>query len=178
MHFAHFWLRLVCSAEYFPQHHSLFVIVIVDWWIGEVDDDGVVIQKCMPKSENWKRLFKMPFSSQKYQTNAIPYMRRCQIRVQFESGARTKFLATLFQPMTSMSDYQSVPWSHSFQNMYNTHMCKMHLIAEKWGFSKKIYLNFMKNCKVLLEYFTLGHFISTFMNTNHKVSYMNGFVLT
>ena len=36
------------------------------------------------------------------------YMRRCQIRVQFESGARTKFLATLFQPMTSMSDYQSV----------------------------------------------------------------------
>ena len=60
-----------------------------------------------------------------------PLTRRCQIRVQFDSGARTKFLATLFQPMTSMSDYQSVPWSHSFQNMYNTHMCKMHLIVEK-----------------------------------------------
>ena len=59
------------------------------------------------------------------------YMRRCQIGVQFESRARTKFLATLFQPMTSMSDYQSVPWSHSFQKMYNTHMCKMHLIVEK-----------------------------------------------
>ena len=104
--------------------------------------------------------------------------RRCQIRVQFESGAKTKFLAALFQPITSISDYQSVPWSHSFQNMYNTHMCKMHLIVEKRGFSKKIYLNFMKNCKVLLEWFTLGHFISTFMNTNHTVLYMNGFVLT
>ena len=32
-------------------------------------------------------------------------------------------------------------------------------------------------CKVLLECFTLGHFISTFTNTNHKVSYMNGNVL-
>ena len=30
-------------------------------------------------------------------------MRRCQIRVHFEYGARTKFLAALFQPMTSMS---------------------------------------------------------------------------
>ena len=60
-----------------------------------------------------------------------PPTRRCQIRVQFESGARTKFLAALFQPMTSMSDYQSVPWSHSFQKMYNTHMCKRHLIVEK-----------------------------------------------
>ena len=109
--------------------------------------------------------------------NIIKDMRRCQIRVQFESGARTKFLAALFQPMTSMSDYQSVPWSHSFQNMYNTHMFKMHLIVEKWGFSKKIYLNFIKNCKVLLECYTLGHCINTFMNTNHKLSYMNGFVL-
>ena len=70
------------------------------------------------------------------QPNSRPYiiklnclhMRRCQIRVQFESGARKKFLAPLFQPMTSMSDYQSVPWSHSFQKMYNTHMCKRHLI--------------------------------------------------
>ena len=105
------------------------------------------------------------------------YMRRCQIRVQFKSGARTKFLAPLFQPMTSMSDYQSFPWSHSFQKMYNTHMCKRHLIVEKWGLSKKIYLNFIKNCKVLLECFTLGHFINTFMKTNYKVSYMNGFVL-
>ena len=110
--------------------------------------------------------------------NAIYNRRRCQIRVQFESGARTKFLAALFQTITSISDYQSVPWSHSFQNMYNTHMCKMHLIVEKRGFSKKIYLNFMKNCKVLLECFTLGNFISTIMNTNHKVSYINENVLT
>ena len=106
------------------------------------------------------------------------YMRRCQIRVQFESGARTKFLAALFQPMTSMSDYQSVPWSHSFQKMYNTHMCKRHLIVEKWGFSKKIYLNFIKKCKVLLECFTLRHFFSMFMNTNLIVSSMNRNVLT
>ena len=103
--------------------------------------------------------------------------RRCQIKVQFECRAKTKFLAALFQPITPISVYQSVPWSHSFQKMYNTHMCKRHLIVEKWGFSKKIYLNFIKNCKVLLECFTLGHFISTFMNTNHKVSYMNGNVL-
>ena len=34
-----------------------------------------------------------------------------------------------------------------------------------------------KNCKVLLECYTLGHFINTFMKTNYKVSYMNGFVL-
>ena len=50
------------------------------------------------------------------------HKRRCQIKVQFESGAKTKFLAALFQPKKSISHYQSVPWSHSFQNMYNTHM--------------------------------------------------------
>ena len=55
----------------------------------------------------------------------------CQIKVQFESGAKIKFLAALFYPMTSISDYQSVPWCHRFQNMYNTHMCKMHLKVEK-----------------------------------------------
>ena len=58
-------------------------------------------------------------------------MRRCQIKVQFESGAKKKFLAALFQPTTSISDYQSVPWSQSFQNIYNTHMCKMYLTVEK-----------------------------------------------
>ena len=74
-------------------------------------------------------------------------MRRCQIEVQFESGARTKFLVALFQPMTSISDHKSVPWFHSFQNMYNTHMCKMNTEVEKLGFSKKIYLVLMKKCK-------------------------------
>ena len=59
-------------------------------------------------------------------------MRRCQIKVQFESGVKTKFLAPIFQSMTSISDYQSIPRSHSFQNMYNTYMCKMHLKGEKW----------------------------------------------
>ena len=58
-------------------------------------------------------------------------MRRCQIKVQFECKAKTKFLAALFQPITSISDYQSVPWSPSFQNMYNTHMYKMYLKVEK-----------------------------------------------
>ena len=57
-------------------------------------------------------------------------------------------------------------------------MCKMHLKVEKWGFSKKIYLNFIKKCKVLLECFTLRHFFSTFMNTNLIVSSMNRNVLT
>ena len=61
--------------------------------------------------------------------------KRCQIKVQFESGAKKKILAALFQPTTSISDYQSVPWSHCFQNIYNTHMCKMYLTVEKWGFS-------------------------------------------
>ena len=65
----------------------------------------------------------------------LKHMRRCEIKVQFESGAKKKFLAVVFQPMTTISDYQSVPWSHSFQNMYNTHMCKMQLTVEKWGFS-------------------------------------------
>ena len=58
-------------------------------------------------------------------------MRRCQIKVQFESGAKKKFLTALFQPTTSLSDYQSVPWSHSFQNIYNTYMCKIYLTLEK-----------------------------------------------
>ncbi len=57
--------------------------------------------------------------------------RRCQIKVQFECGVKTKFLAPIFQSMTSISDYQSIPRSHSFQNMYNTYMCKMHLKGEK-----------------------------------------------
>ena len=59
------------------------------------------------------------------------HMRRCEIKVRFESGAKKKFLAVVFQPMTTISDYQSVPWSDSFQNIYNTHMCKMHLTVEK-----------------------------------------------
>ena len=59
------------------------------------------------------------------------HMRRCQIKVQFECGVKTKFLATSFQSMTFISDYQSIPRSHSFQNMYNTYMCKMHLKGEK-----------------------------------------------
>ena len=105
-------------------------------------------------------------------------MRRCQIEVQFESGARTKFLVALFQPMTSISDHKSVPWFHSFQNMYNTHMCKMNTEVEKLGFSKKIYLVLMKKCKKKLVCFTWAHFFSTFMNINHKVSYINGNVLT
>ena len=65
-------------------------------------------------------------------SNSQPwYMRRCQIKVQFESGVKTKFLAPIFQSMTSISDYQSIPRSHSFQNMYNTYLCKMHLKGEK-----------------------------------------------
>ena len=106
------------------------------------------------------------------------HMRRCQIEVQFESGAKIKFLESSFQSVISISNYQSVPWTHSFQKMHNTYMGKIHLKVEKWGLTKKIYLNFMKNCKVLLQCFTLGHFISTIMNTNHKVSFINENVLT
>jgi len=106
------------------------------------------------------------------------FRRRCQIEVQFESGAKIKFLESSFQSVISISNYQSVPWTHSFQKMHNTYMGKIHLKVEKWGLNKKIYLNFMKNCKVLLQCFTLGHFISTIMNTNHKVSYINENVLT
>ena len=86
-------------------------------------------------------------------------MIRCQIRVQFECAARIKFLAVFSQPMTSISDYQSVPWCHRFQNMYNTHMCKMHLKVEKWGFSKKIYLNedWIMICE-FFKIFELEHF--------------------
>ena len=61
--------------------------------------------------------------------------RRCQIKVQFESGGKTKFPAALFQPMTPISHFQSVPWSHSFQNMYNNHICKMYLDVEKLVFT-------------------------------------------
>ena len=87
--------------------------------------------------------------------------RRCQIEVQFESGARTKFLVALFQPMTSISDHKSVPWFHSFQNMYNTHMCKMNTEVEKLGFSKKIYLVLMKKCKKKNSYL---HFNPLFLH--------------
>ena len=108
---------------------------------------------------------------------ACLHKRRCQIKVQFESGAKTKFLLALFQPMTPISHHQSVPWSHSFQNMYNTHICKMYLDIEKWGFSNKIFIISMKNCKNKLVCFTLVHFFSTFMNTKHKVLYINVKVL-
>ena len=54
-----------------------------------------------------------------------------QITVQFEFRAKIKFLAALFHPLTSISDQQSVPWSNSFQNMYNTYMCKINLEVEK-----------------------------------------------
>ena len=86
-------------------------------------------------------------------------MIRCQIRVQFECAAKMKFLAVFSQPMTSISDYQSVPWCHRFQNMYNAHMCKMHLKVEKWGFSKKIYLNedWIMICE-FFKIFELEHF--------------------
>ena len=47
-------------------------------------------------------------------------MRRYQIRVKLECGAKIKFLAASFQPMTLMSNYQSAPWTRSFQNMYTT----------------------------------------------------------
>ena len=56
-------------------------------------------------------------------------------------------------------------------------MGKIQLKVEKWGLGKKIYLIFIKISKVLLDFFTLGRFISTFMNTSHRVSYMNGKVL-
>ena len=39
-------------------------------------------------------------------------MRRCQIKIQLESGAKIKFLAALFQPMTLISNYKSVPQTH------------------------------------------------------------------
>ena len=86
-------------------------------------------------------------------------MIRCQIRVQFECAAKIKFLAVFSQHMTSISDYQSVPWCHRFQNIYNTHMCKMHLKVEKWGFSKKIYLNedWIMICE-FFKIFELEHF--------------------
>ena len=31
------------------------------------------------------------------------YMRRCQIKVQFDSGAKIKFMESLFKPMTSQN---------------------------------------------------------------------------
>ena len=37
------------------------------------------------------------------------YMRRCQIKVQFECALKTKFLESSFQPMTLISSYQSIP---------------------------------------------------------------------
>ena len=69
--------------------------------------------------------------AKKKQHSSVRTTRRCQIKAQFESGVKTKFLAPIFQSMTSISDYQSIPRSHSFQNMYNTYMCKMHLKGEK-----------------------------------------------
>ena len=65
-----------------------------------------------------------------------------QIKVLLEFRAKIKFQAALSHPMTSISDQQSVPWSNSFQNMYNTYMCKINLEVEKWGFSEKFYLIF------------------------------------
>ena len=64
-------------------------------------------------------------------TFPFAHMRRCQIKVQFKSGAKTKFLESLFKPETQILNHQNVPLTRSFQNVYNTYMWKMHLKGEK-----------------------------------------------
>ena len=51
--------------------------------------------------------------------------RQCQIRVRFESGVKTKFLAALNQLLTSFFQCHNLPWSHSFQKIYDMYIVKM-----------------------------------------------------
>ena len=49
-------------------------------------------------------------------------MRPCQIRVQFESGVKNKFLKALNQLMASCFHYHCLPWSYSFLKMYDIYV--------------------------------------------------------
>ena len=51
--------------------------------------------------------------------------RQCQIRVRFESGVKTKFLAALNQLLTSFVQCHNIPWSHSFPKRYDMYIVKI-----------------------------------------------------
>ena len=51
--------------------------------------------------------------------------RQCQIRVRFESGVKTKFLAALNQLLTSFFQCHDIPWSHSFPKRYDMYIVKI-----------------------------------------------------
>ena len=52
-------------------------------------------------------------------------MRQCQIRVWFESGVKKKILAASNQPLTSFFRCHDLPWSQSFQKMYDMYIVKV-----------------------------------------------------
>ena len=55
----------------------------------------------------------------------IGHMRQCQIRVRFESGVKTKFLAALNQLLTSFFQCHDIPWSPSFPKRYDMYIVKI-----------------------------------------------------
>ena len=59
------------------------------------------------------------FPKKNTQKRTRGYMRQCQIRVRFESGVKTKFLAALNQLLTSFFQCYDIPWSHSFPKRYD-----------------------------------------------------------
>ena len=72
--------------------------------------------RCSPETVHTNKLFLRDSDlNEKTRLNANGmrvsglHMRRCQIKVQFKSGAKKKFLESLFQPMTQILNYQSVP---------------------------------------------------------------------
>ena len=78
-------------------------------------------------------------------------MRQCQIRVRFESGVKTKFLAALNQLLTSFFQCHNLPWSHSFQKRYDMYIVKINGQEGKWVLGQKTFLFSSKFVKVFLN---------------------------
>ena len=67
-------------------------------------------------------------------------MRQCQIRVWFESGVKTKFLAALNQILTSFFQCHNIPWSHSFPKRYDMYIVKINGSEDIWVLGQKTFL--------------------------------------
>ena len=78
-------------------------------------------------------------------------MRQCQIRVRFESGVKTKFLAALNQLLTSFFQCHDIPWSHSFPKRYDMYIVKINGQEDIWVLGQKTILFSSKFVKVFLN---------------------------
>ena len=73
----------------------------------------------VPLAKYWRMLINRSWSCWEFPSSMHCNMRRCQIRVRFESGVKKKFLAALNQLLTSFFQCHDIPWSHSFPKRYD-----------------------------------------------------------